>query len=71
MVNFDLELFLFHRLFQAAELAKEEEGYESPVPSPPRKEKKEKKEKKSKKEKKHKKYKDLDAPEESSRRRYD
>merc|ERR1712037_895291 len=42
----------------AAELAKEEDGYESPVPSPPRKEKKEKKEKKSKKEKKNKKYKD-------------
>lgn len=56
--------------FQAAELAKEEEGYESPVPSPPRKEKKEKKEKKSKKEKKNKKYKDLDAPDDSSRRRY-
>jgi len=53
----------------AVELAKEEEGYESPVPSPPRKEKKEKKEKKSKKEKKNKKYKDLDAPNDSSRRR--
>lgn len=40
------------------------------MPSPPRKEKKEKKEKKSKKEKKNKKYKDLDAPDDSSRRRY-
>ena len=45
-----------------------EDGYDSPVPSPPRKEKK-KKEKKSKKEKKHKKYKDLDAPDEAEQKR--
>jgi len=50
----------------AAEL--NEDGYDSPVPSPPRKEKK-KKEKKSKKEKKHKKYKDLDAPDEAEQKR--
>ena len=45
------------------------DGYESPVPSPPRKEKKkkEKKDKKDKKEKKKKKYKDLDAPDGSRR----
>lgn len=65
--NFQNQIWAY---FQAVELAKEEEGYESPVPSPPRKEKKEKKEKKSKKEKKNKKYKDLDAPDDSSRRRY-
>lgn len=47
------------------------DGYESPIPSPPRKEKKrkDKKDKKDKKEKKKKKYKDLDAPDSSRRSR--
>ena len=53
-------------IFQAAEL--NQDGYESPVPSPPRKEKK-KKSKKDKKEKKDKKYKDLDAPSDDRKHR--
>ena len=55
-------------IIQSAEL-NTGDGYESPVPSPPRKEKKkkEKKDKKDKKEKKKKKYKDLDAPDGSRR----
>ena len=58
----------FMQLIQSAEL-NTGDGYESPVPSPPRKEKKkkEKKDKKDKKEKKKKKYKDLDAPDGSRR----
>ena len=65
--TFVLQHFLFD-IIQSAEL-NTGDGYESPVPSPPRKEKKkkEKKDKKDKKEKKKKKYKDLDAPDGSRR----
>jgi len=64
------DLEQIHKDEEADKIAAElnNDGYDSPVPSPPRKEKKSKKEKKAKKEKKHKKYKDLDAPEDDSRR---